>query len=266
MENLIKNTTDYLDYLINETKLCASVHFLKEMYSKIHPSVILAITPYIIHRNPYCQFVGQTRHHECIENQRQMIESFKGREPLIHTCFAGASEIVYPIMKDDKAVGFVSVNGYRAEAGEALSLNGELWRSHLNDEEVPRALTDVLIPPLRLMVEKLLEYESDSAEEINLILRYIADKLGMVSLDSIANHFGRSRSHVSHLFKTRTGKTLRAYSNELKLQRARNLLAATSYSVTEIALESGFEDTSYFVKRFKEKYGQTPYQFKKKVT
>ena len=263
MEQLIKNTQDYLDYLINEVKICASVHFLKETYSEIHPSVMLAITPYIIHRNPYCVFVGQTHHPCCLENQRQMILSFKDRSPLIHTCFAGASEIVYPLLKNGEPVGFISVNGYRMSEGEEKSLNPPLWQSQLNPEEIPQKLTDVLIPPLRLMIEKLLEYEAECAEEINQVLRYIADSLGKANLDSIARSFGRSKSHISHLFKTKTGKTIRAYSNDLKLKRAKNLLGTTSHSVTEIALETGFDDTSYFVRLFKEKYGDTPYKYRK---
>lgn len=263
MDELIKNTTDYFDYLINEVKICASVHFLKEMYPKINPGVMLAITPYIIHRNPYCLFVGQKRHPDCLENQREMICSFKGKEPIVHTCFAGASEIVYPILKDSEPVGFLSVNGYRMAEGEEKCLDSALWHSQLDPEQIPRKLTDVLIPPLRLMIEKLLEYESESAEEINLILRYIADKPGVVNLDRIAKHFGRSKSHISHLFKTKTGKTIRAYSNDLKLKRAKNLLGSTALSVTEIALETGFEDTSYFVRLFKEKYGETPYKYRK---
>ena len=112
------------------------------------------------------------------------------------------------------------------------------------------------------MVEKLLEFKSDNAEEINLILRYVADFPGEVNLEEIASHFGRSKSHISHLFKTKTGKSLRAYTNDLKLKRAKNLLCSTELSVTEIAFESGFEDTSYFVSLFRSKYGNTPYKYK----
>ena len=262
MKELIKNATNYLDYLINEAKLNVSVHFLGEMYPTIHPEVMLAITPYIIHRSPYCQFVGQTRHALCIKNQREMILSFSNKEPIVHTCYAGACEIVYPISNNGDFVGFVSVNGYRSAEGEKLCLSSELWSAHLDCRGIPRKLTDTLIPPLRLMIEKLLEFESDNAEEINLILRYVADFPGEVNLDDISLHFGRSKSHISHLFKTKTGKSLRAYANDLKLKRAKNLLCSTELSVTEVAFESGFEDTSYFVSLFKSKYGNTPYKYK----
>ena len=263
MENLIKNTTDYLDYLISEAKLCVSVHFAKEMYPSINRSVLLAISPYIIHRNPYCIFVNEDNHSLCIENQRVMINGFVDRNPLVHTCYAGAREIVYPIFKEGKSVGFVSVNGYSAQEKPAVEYNDELWKNALDKREIPRSLTDTLIPPLQLMVENLLMFEAEEVEEINLVIRYITNHPRTASLEKIAHHFGRSKSHISHLFKTNTGKTVRAYCNELKLYGARNLLCSTDLSVTEIALESGFEDTSYFVSLFKNKYGSTPYRYKR---
>ena len=102
-------------------------------------------------------------------------------------------------------------------------------------------------------------------KELSLNILDIAENSvkAKATLTDIARHFGRSKSHVSHLFKSKTGKTVRAYCNELKLFTAQNLLRTTSLSVTEVGLEAGFEDTSYFVRLYREKYGVTPYQYRK---
>ena len=58
--------------------------------------------------------------------------------------------------------------------------------------------------------------------------------------------------------------TIKEYCNNLKLEDARKLLAETNFSVTEIAYDSGFNDVSYFISLFKEKYGTSPLKFRNK--
>jgi hypothetical protein len=52
--------------------------------------------------------------------------------------------------------------------------------------------------------------------------------------------------------------TIRAYCNALKLEDSKTLLLTTDYSITDIALDLGFSDTSYFISLFKKKYGISP--------
>ena len=263
MNELIKNTTDYFDYLINEVGFNASVHFLKEAYPQIPEKVMTAITPYTIHRNPYCVFVKSSCQGRCVENQREIITSLKCSSSCEHTCYANVKEIVYPIFRADSAIGYLSASGYKGDDMKQPSFNDTLWHSSLADADIPRSLIDTLFSPLKLMIEKLVEYDCPIHREINMILRYLSDHYRTATLSDLAHHFGRSRSHVSHLFKSKTGKTVRAYCNDLKLFTAQNLLSTTELSVTEIGLDSGFEDTSYFVRLYREKYGITPYQYRK---
>jgi AraC-like DNA-binding protein len=50
------------------------------------------------------------------------------------------------------------------------------------------------------------------------------------------------------------------YLNDVRLAHARNLLVSTNLSILEIAQKSGFENASYFNRKFKDKYGITPRQ------
>ena len=54
------------------------------------------------------------------------------------------------------------------------------------------------------------------------------------------------------LFKQYTGKTAAAYLNDYRLEKAKSLLLHTDASVTDIALDVGFNNTSYFIKKFQE--------------
>jgi len=49
---------------------------------------------------------------------------------------------------------------------------------------------------------------------------------------------------------------------QLRLQNAANMLKSTSFSISRIALETGFSDASQFCSLFRKNYGCTPGQFR----
>ena len=56
---------------------------------------------------------------------------------------------------------------------------------------------------------------------------------------------------------------LRNYCNNLKLEDAKNLLSKTDIPITEIAFDVGFNDVSYFIQLFKNKFSTTPLKYRK---
>ena len=58
--------------------------------------------------------------------------------------------------------------------------------------------------------------------------------------------------------------SLPAYCNDLKLEYARALLGREDYPITSVALDAGYNDVSYFIQKFKEKFGITPLQYRKR--
>lgn len=264
MKKIISDTIAYMDYLLDREGLLVSVHFSKKEYESTSEEVMSALLPYRSHNNPYCRFVTSDpkRINCCFENHKQILQRLHNEERIVHTCFAAASEVAYPIRHDNETVGFVAVSGYKGHMGDRQ--NDSLWQEALSSDEPPTRLTDVLIPPLCAMLERVLtDCDGCAPSELSGILKYISDSPSEVSLDKLSQYLGRSRSYVSHFFKKKTGKSLRAYCNDLKLVLARKLLVSTDMSVTEIAFEVGFDDTSYFIRLFKEKYGVTPHKYKK---
>jgi transcriptional regulator GlxA family with amidase domain len=80
-------------------------------------------------------------------------------------------------------------------------------------------------------------------------------------LDEVAKSVGVSRRQMERLFGRHIGKTPKQYLMDLRLQRARALLAETDISVSEAAVACGFEAVSHFSKRFRERFGMSPYAF-----
>ena len=83
-----------------------------------------------------------------------------------------------------------------------------------------------------------------------------------VTIQQIAEEAGMSYSNFRKLFKEYTGLSPALYQQELKIQRAKNLLATTGDSIKEIAYRLHFESPDYFSARFRAKTGMRPSEFR----
>ena len=83
-----------------------------------------------------------------------------------------------------------------------------------------------------------------------------------LNMELLAQELGVSYSWFRGRFSAHTGLGPHQYLLELRLVRARNLLAETDLSVKEIALQTGFEDEHYFSRLFRQKLNLTPGQWR----
>jgi signal transduction histidine kinase/AraC-like DNA-binding protein len=74
----------------------------------------------------------------------------------------------------------------------------------------------------------------------------------------LARHVALSEDYLTACFRKELGITPIAYLNRYRVHQARQLLTATSKSVTEIALEVGFSDSGYFSRVFRREVGLSP--------
>ena len=65
-------------------------------------------------------------------------------------------------------------------------------------------------------------------------------------------------------FKENVGMTCIQYINHYRIQKAAHKLEVSDMLVTDIAFECGFNNVSYFNLQFKQEFGMTPLQFRKK--
>ena len=70
-------------------------------------------------------------------------------------------------------------------------------------------------------------------------------------------------SNFRKQFRFNTGLSPGQYIIQLRIREAKVLLYQTNRSVKEIAEESGFKSSYYFIRIFKEKVGMTPGNFRK---
>lgn len=82
------------------------------------------------------------------------------------------------------------------------------------------------------------------------------------SLDEVAKITGVSPNYFSKIFKSVTGTTFQFYITNLKINYAKQLLAESDFSVSDISSRSGFNNLSNFLRSFKRSCGETPTEYR----
>lgn len=109
----------------------------------------------------------------------------------------------------------------------------------------------------------ILNKDSERVEMINRARQRIREALeSPLSIQQIAEEMGVSYSNFRKLFKEYTGLSPALYQQDLKLQRAKELLSTTDMSIKEIAYQLNFESPDYFSSKFKTKTGEKPSDFR----
>ena len=85
-----------------------------------------------------------------------------------------------------------------------------------------------------------------------------------ISLEDIAKHVMINKNYLIRLFKKELNTTPNNYMTETRLYHSQLLLLQSDYTVKNIALSCGFNTPSYFIKLFRNKYGDTPEDYRKK--
>lgn len=98
------------------------------------------------------------------------------------------------------------------------------------------------------------------------VFEYIDDNFRFdINAQTAARNCNLSYSYFSRRFKAIMGKTFTNYLNYIRITEAEKLLLTTDMSMTEIALDVGFSNSSYFIQQFKQYKNISPSQFRKKI-
>ena len=115
---------------------------------------------------------------------------------------------------------------------------------------------------LRPVVDDILQ--TGSRPEILQALQYVAANMDRkIGLDDVAAHLHMNPSYFSRMFKKETGETFTDFVIRMKMDRARELLDTTEYSVGQIGDMLGYDNQSYFIKTFKSTVGVTPMEYRR---
>lgn len=105
--------------------------------------------------------------------------------------------------------------------------------------------------------------KKEYTEKFMDICSYINDHcVENLTLEETANLAGFSKYHFTRLFKSFTGITFYKYLNQKRIAHAEKLLIDPEISITDVALHSGFNSLSTFIRMFKLLKNCTPTEFR----
>lgn len=120
------------------------------------------------------------------------------------------------------------------------------------------ALLGELFVPLELV-----RRESDNDLVQQLVLYFLDNYTGEITLDDVAKSLNYSKYYISHVISETFGCNFRPLINSYRIRMAQNLLLSTNKSIGEIAYECGFNNQSSFNRIFLKHTGSTPSAFRR---
>ncbi|QBE97400.1 AraC family transcriptional regulator [Blautia producta] len=101
-----------------------------------------------------------------------------------------------------------------------------------------------------------------SKVDILEILNYMQKHCNKCSLDILAEKFHFNAKYLSRLLHEKTGQNFSTLLMEMRFKNICYQLTGTKLSIQEIAENNGFTNQNFFYKKFQEKYGMTPKQYR----
>lgn len=228
-------------------------HVIGNAFYKLKPRDVMLLKPNVLHQS--ISFGPHTR----------TIVYFTGN--FLKKYFtAGTSQKFLSVFKYN-CISLSTENYYKA-AGIIRGMNKEAYADPDNCIFIKLAeLFLILLKNIRQYPPHMADssiIDTQAAVPVSPLISYVHENfLSLNNLEEIASTFYITPSHLCRTFKKLTGYTVIQYINLLKVRRACRLLYETRKSITEIALDCGFNSTMYFCKTFKSILNLTPTEYRK---
>lgn len=188
----------------------------------------------------------------------------------------------YPLAKNIKNLGFFSY-----DTNEALHLSEQektIMKGLLNSikNELNTAIDEVSQDVIVSYTEVLLNYSNrfykrqfitrksvnnDLLTKMERVLEnYFNDQntltKGLPTVEFLASQLNLSPHYLSDMLRNLTGQNAQQHIHEKLIEKAKEYLTSTHFSVSEVAYALGFEHPQSFNKLFKKKTDQTPLSYR----
>lgn len=157
---------------------------------------------------------------------------------------------------------------HREAAGQKLNVQLNKIISYIRQEkgQLDFRLVALSFEALQTMIDSFSVSRTINKHPDNRIfdvLLYIENHYSsVITLDEIASQFGFSAAYFSRYFKKHTGSNFLDYLTDYRLEKAAKTIIRSYAKISEIAAQEGFSNINSFNKKFKERYGCTPKEFR----
>ncbi|MDQ0088834.1 two-component system response regulator YesN [Paenibacillus anaericanus] len=102
-----------------------------------------------------------------------------------------------------------------------------------------------------------------NTQDLNEAVRYIHENYHKpLDLAMVSNHVSLNYAYFSNLFKKNIGKGFAEYLRDVRLDKARRLLAETEYKIVEVTAMVGYESYKSFTRAFREVMDMQPTEYR----
>lgn len=106
--------------------------------------------------------------------------------------------------------------------------------------------------------------ENETTRPIRMAKQFIQENYGRnITLEDVCGAVGFSSAYFSALFKKETGEGFSKYLTQVRIERAKELLRETSFSVAEVCEAVGYSDRKHFTQTFHKMTGVNPVEFRR---
>lgn len=224
-----------------------------------------------VHRSERC-------HSLCKQSDQAALERVRNtKRPYINRCPFGLFEAVYPILEQERLLGYLLISPALCKGKDPQSYCVEqVLRRHPETsheallsavQEIPvytEEELDAICHTVSLFTEHIGSNHLISGTELplgELIKQYVKKNLGSkITLSAMSQDLHCSTVTLTETFRREYGVTIMKYVLQKRMKLAEGMLADPNspLTVTEVADRCGFPDVEYFSKKFKETHGIPP--------
>lgn len=242
------------------------------------------------HENPFCRMLAERPKTlaVCLQAHQDMIDH-TGVLPHTVTCPFGLTETAVPVKLGNQVIGYLRIGQVlrhmpakadtnkvdRELARCGVAFTGEIRRAWEKNPLIPPDKYNAIVRLLTFFGEQLsslanqlvLEQQGSEPPVVRKAREYVGKhKTEPLSLAAVASAAGASVFHFCKVFHKSTGLTFTDYVARVRLEDARTQLLNPNRRISEVAYDVGFQSLTQFNRTFKRVFGQSPSEFRARLS
>ncbi len=199
-------------------------------------------------------------------------ESLREQRPFLHHCWKGAIELIVPIHRKGQQRLVIYAGCFRDPAIPPPEVLSPEWQVRYRAlPPLDRTVCGELGRELLLLGQGFLYYaqqartlnETEISRGVQIRRFVMLHAHEPVTINELAAELHLSPSRAGHLVKERFTVPFHELLEIERMNRAANLLAATDYTLNEIAAKLGYRNEFYFSRIFRRRHGIPPGRYRK---
>lgn len=267
-----------IDMLTKERKLHISILDLCGILNTPSTKIVFAN---VIHSKKFCDIAKSTEKgfRLCLRCKKLAnTKAITHKKPYCGYCFYGLYEAAMPVIIGETVAAVVYVGNAITDTEQTYYKIDKACRhtnvdsqqlykqanecEFLNSEDELLKIAEIVCDYIKMLYVKEPKTPS-SMHWLVLALKQYAERMyrSNPTLKDLSVIYHKNEKYMGRLFTKEMHVSFHEYCLLLKLQKAEALLLGTKDKIIDIALESGFDNISYFNRAFKKQYGTSPSEY-----